>query len=195
MPDGECVEWGDFPKQGRRTDLEDLAEAVLDGASNHMLAHSRGAQVIRYGRGIERLRQWGYKPPMDDPQEVIVLHGPAGSGKTRSIYACEEADEIYSVPLDETADRVWFDGYEGQKVILFDDFVPNSNGMLSAMLRWLDRYPVQLPFKGGFVWRRSTKIYITSNTDPKDWFPSAGADRRAAFWRRVSLVSEVGGNT
>lgn len=40
------------------------------------------------------------------------------------------------------------------------------------MLKMLDKYPIMVDIKGGRVPFLFSKIYITSNVDPKDWYPN-----------------------
>lgn len=38
------------------------------------------------------------------------------------------------------------------------------------MLKYLDKYPVQVENKGGTLWYNPIKIYICSNKHPKNWY-------------------------
>jgi hypothetical protein len=82
----------------------------------------------------------------------------------------------------------WFDGYEGQKLVLFDDF---DKGQISfrLLLRLLDRYPMQVPIKGGFVEWCPRVIYITSNLGPARWYPS---EDYMVLHRRLDVVQNMG---
>lgn len=57
--------------------------------------------------------------------------------------------------------NLWLDGYHGQKTIIFDEFY----GWIKydLLLRICDRYPLQLPIKGGFVQCQATTFVFTSN--------------------------------
>jgi len=58
----------------------------------------------------------------------------------------------------------WFDGYDGQPVTIIDDF--RSKGVrFSFVLRLLDRYPLSVEFKGGFVNWAPRYIFITTPND------------------------------
>ncbi|MFR5929940.1 MAG: hypothetical protein ACLUGI_04780 [Subdoligranulum sp.] len=70
---------------------------------------------------------------------VTYIFGPTGTGKTRSVkegcgYSNCHAVSDYHHP---------FDGYQGQKVMLFDEF--HSSLPLNSMLQYLDGYPLELP--------------------------------------------------
>lgn len=46
--------------------------------------------------------------------------------------------------------QLWFDGYLGESVAVFDDFRPWWC-RFDYLLALLDRYPIRVPVKGGFV--------------------------------------------
>lgn len=194
-PDTEPVVWGELPKQGRRTDLEEVAEAVAAGATRREIAESFPKQVIQYGRGIERLREWRQSElERVGPVNVRLLWGPPGTGKTRAAYEAHGAGEVYQV-VDSGA-RFWWDGYDPGRhtCVLFDDF--NGSHSLNLLLQWLDRYPVRGEVKGGTVPLVFTHCVITTNLKPAELWQGAHPAQRAAFFRRVTDVTEVaGGNT
>ena len=97
-----------------------------------------------------------------------MLKGPSGSGKSR--YVWEQHPDLYTLDPPQCSNQsVWFDGYDGQDVLLIDDF----DGWLSYkfLLRLLDRYPLRVQYKGGSIPLLATKIYITSTESPSDWYP------------------------
>jgi len=56
------------------------------------------------------------------------------------------------------------------------------------MLRWLDRYPVSVETKGGAMPLAARTIWITSNLDPRMWYPELDADTLAALLRRLNII-------
>lgn len=64
---------------------------------------------------------------------------------------------------------LWFDGYEGQEVAVFDDFRPWWC-RFDYLLRLLDRYPMKVPIKGGFVNWIPEIIIITTQKSIRDTF-------------------------
>lgn len=188
----EPVEGGTIPQQGKRNDLEELADAVRAGASNAELAEVFPVGVIKFGRGIERLRQWG-AGERTEPVRVFLRWGPPGSGKTRWAYETFGGDCVYSVV--DSGTKFWWDGYEPgrHKCVLFDDI--DGTHSLNQFLRWLDRYPVCGETKGGTVGLVFTTAVITTNLSPDKLWAGASAEHKTAFFRRVTDVTEVGGNT
>lgn len=75
---------------------------------------------------------------------------------------------IVSAPNAKHA-QLWFDGYKGQKRVIFDDFRPWWCEF-SWLLRLLDRYPIQVPVKGGFVNFIPEEIIVTTPKNPEETF-------------------------
>lgn len=100
------------------------------------------------------------------PPEVYWFYGPTGTGKTRTAYkeAKEEYPNSYWISHESSE---WFDGYTDQRCCILDDIRSNTWPM-PRLLRILDRYPIQVPIKGGFVWWRPERIYITAPGRPED---------------------------
>ena len=129
------------------------------------------------------------KPTVNVMPEVYILWGLPGTGKSRSVWDNNEQSEIF-VPLIGNR-AMWFDNYHGEKVLLLDDFDPGCCS-LKYLLKLTDRYPMQLQVKCGSVWKHWEKVYLTSNENPRDWYPQETADTQAALMRRVTRVSHYG---
>lgn len=183
--DGVFVELGEptLGSQGKRTDLDAVGDAVRAGASLSSIADEHFGTFVRYHRGIERARQLRV-PPRTWKSCVVVKHGPTGTGKTRSCMDCEQP------PTWIYGSDGWFDGYEGDEVVLFDDF-GGHEFKLTYLLKLLDRYPMRVRVKGGFVQWSPRTIYITSNLGPEEWYPNAKAEHKEALMRRLDEVLHV----
>lgn len=116
---------------------------------------------------------------------VKVFWGPTGTGKSRR--AWEEAG-LEAYPKDPRT-KFWC-GYHGQQHVVMDEFRGTID--IANMLRWLDRYPVIVEIKGGAVALKATAVWITSNLEPKFWYPDVDAPTRAALMRRL-IVTEFKG--
>lgn len=66
----------------------------------------------------------------------------------------------------------WFDGYDGQKAVLFDEMGPGVMHW-NMLKRLLDRYPMQVPVKGGSVHWNPEVIILTSNCWLELWYQDA----------------------
>lgn len=185
VPGTVPIEIGTFvpPEQGKRTDLLALREALSSpGVNLRKVAEDHFPTWVKYHRGVDRFIDLGRPTKRPDKIEVDFHFGPTNLGKTHYAIHCNEGvkpEEVYIKPAGE-----WFDGYEGQEVILLDEF----KGWLPfhQLLRLLDKYPMQIPVKGGFRPLVCRKVIITSNYLPKDWYSNQKL-HWDAFWRRVTM--------
>jgi len=180
--DGEYTEYGQLPAgAGRRTDLEELYQLIKSGAGKEEVADKFPSQFIRYRNSILALIA-DYQEERDWECDVQVLWGRTGTGKTRKVFDSHPSKDIYVHPGES-----WFNGYEGQPVVLFDDF-NGSEFKLSYLLKLLDRYKMKVPVKGGYVQWIPKIIYITSNKDPQVWYLNAIEEHRNAMFRRIKSI-------
>lgn len=176
--------------QGCRSDLEGIRDEIKEGHSELQIAEDHFAIWVRHHKAFQRYAQLRIES-RSWITELYILWGAPGTGKTRHVYDLYGKDCVYDWP--RTGDRhgaIWVDGYDGRRhsVVLIDDFygwLP-----LHLLLRIADRYPMQLPVKGGFVQFVPKTIYITSNKPWTDWYAwdSLGPDLEGAFKRRITKV-------
>lgn len=165
--------------QGKRSDLVECAELLKAGKSMLVVAESYPSQVIRYQQHFRRFQAL-YPPQRTKDLEVHLFTGKPGSGKTRAAYEMDPL--LFALPVGKD---LWFDNYTGQSTVLIDDFAGNVG--LTQLLQILDRYPVQVPVKGGFVWWCPNVIIITTNVPLTQWYDyNARQDSLAALKRRIT---------
>lgn len=180
--EGNYCEYGTKPRgSGGRSDLLSVQEAIRSGASIGTIRDEYFGTWCRYNRAIERY-YLEIQPRRDWCTEVIVYWGETGTGKSRAVheYANDSRTDLYSHTGTD-----WFDGYSGQDLVLFDDF-GGHEFKLTYLLKLLDRYPMLVPIKGGFVNWIPKKIFITSNKPVSEWYLNATSEHRAALKRRIT---------
>lgn len=198
-------EFGTRPEQqGKRNDLILFKEAVMSGTiiSYDMCLLEFPLLCARYPRYVKELLGLRNKTrsralyteyvsgEMD--KKVEIRYGPPGSGKTSHVYRKYDIDDIYKLNLgDGSSKSLWFDDYNGEAVLLIDDFYGNVR--YNYLLRLLDIYPLRCQSKGSFVHVNFSRIYITSNSHPEEWYPNV-EDTRALF-RRITKIKEVTGDS
>lgn len=114
-------------------------------------------------------------------KSVKVYWGATGTGKSRR--AWDEAT-FDAYPKDPRS-KFW-DGYRGQECVVIDEFRGGID--IGHMLRWLDRYPCLVEIKGSSVVLSATNIWITSNLNPRDWYPDIDEETRQALLRRLDIT-------
>lgn len=80
----------------------------------------------------------------------------------------------------------WWCGYRGQASVVIDEFRGGVD--IAHILRWFDRYPVLVETKGASVPLACTRIWLTSNVDPRDWYPDLDEATRGALMRRLKIT-------
>lgn len=173
-------ERGDPPAMGKRSDLEEAASMIGTKRPWKEIAEALPGTFIRYHKGLKAYKKAVSVEKRDWVTIVHVYYGDAGTGKTRAAYT--QSPDLYSKP-----DGMWFDGYDGHEAVLFDDFTGDIP--LGQFLKLLDRYPMQVPVKGGFEEWLPKVIYITSNLSPEEWYPMASAAQHKALRRRLTTVT------
>ncbi len=192
FPDRESVE---AVNPGKRTDLDSVAELILARQWDRAIAEFPG-QYIRYSRGFQALMEHAVSVgiPLWRTVDVLLLWGDSGVGKTR--YCYEATPGLYRLCLgggnSGSRSVEWWDGYQGQPVVLLDDFYGQLP--LSRLLNLLDGYPMLLPTKGSHVKASFTKVYITSNVHWEDWY--SGLFERTpmlkeALKRRIKSITHM----
>lgn len=110
-------------------------------------------------------------PPCRREVRVLVLWGDPGVGKTWRAFNDIWSDvPHYRLPPPPPRGVPWFDGYDSEDKLIVDDFDGNQL-TFRYLLQILDHYELRLQVKGAFTWAAWTKVVITSNTRPEDWYP------------------------
>lgn len=186
--DGEYCEYGTISNPGRRTDLESIGQSIVNGSTVQSIARDYPGKFIQYGRGmsfLESILRRDQQLPFRRLQ-VHVWWGKTGTGKTRTFFSQYKIDNSYRFLYRNNGD--FWDGYSGQKNILFDEF--ESQVRLSDMLMYMDGYPLQLNVKFGHTYAQWDTVTIISNSNPQTFYHNCSKERRDAFARRVNQVIE-----
>lgn len=167
----------------RRTDL--IVKQAIDSDPTKSLSQiydeTTETAALLYDRAFEKYRLYKRRRtiPLNEPVEVIYIYGLPGCGKTRYVFDTEP--DVYEVPFG----MQWFDGYEGQEAVLFDNLSPTDIKNKSFFLRLIDRYRVQVPIKGGYTFWKPKRIYITT-VNAVDRFTEIFDDAQE-FLRRITV--------
>lgn len=184
-------EYGQMPieRPGARNDLADLYDMIKQGMSNYEIMEVCPQYLFNVDK-IERVRQMyreeKYKSTFRQ-LEVTYVYGQTGTGKTRNIMEEYGYENVYRI----TAYDHPFDGYNGQDVIVFEEF--RSSLKIQDMLNYLDGYPLELPCRYSNKVACFTKAYLVTNLALEKQCESIQREYMEtweAFIRRINLVKE-----
>lgn len=183
------VEHGEWTliAQGKRTDIQEFVNDIKQGYNDYELALKHGSVMLKYPNGFRMYKSIIQKHNSMAHREikVKVYWGESGAGKTKS--ALEESFDFYMPDLNGSSNTVWFTNYDGERVLIIDDF--NCQIKLHLLYRWLDRYPLQLQTKGGNVYAQWSTVIITALKHPDDWYPNhCMIEERKALMRRIHEI-------
>lgn len=179
------TEIGRITSQGRREDIQRIKTELLNGRKTcDVIRGCESAQQISFAT-----RYATYLPPRPRRHKPIVywFFGETGTGKSRKVFEMLTSGgqhDYWRLPLTE---HLWFDGYAGQDDAWIDDLRSNTL-RFSFLLQLLDRYPLSVPVKGGFVDWRPTSIFITTLKCPASTFPNVPSEPIAQLYRRLDVV-------
>lgn len=178
-------EVGQWSGQGARKDLDLVKERIDAGASEAEIAENHFGSWCRYRKSFTAYRQMKYAR-RNWSMEIHVFWGSTGTGKTRDAWQ-QAGPDAFLISNDKNYP---FTGYAGQENIIWDEF-SGSSCEIKYLLQLLDRYPMKvhgLYEEYNFIGRR---IWITSNIDPRQWYPNAHPEHVQAMLRRLREFGEI----
>jgi len=187
--EGDYVELGDRPAQGKKCDKEEIKTMAMAGTPIRRVLDDTQATMHSI-RTIELMYRY-YEAKRDWEMNIYWYWGTPKAGKSRRVR--EHAVSTYGEGCyyEATHTAQWFDGYDGHSVIIVDDF-RESWIPWPALLQFTDRYGFRVPYKGGFRQLLAKAIYFTCVHPPQDAFPSLSyGEPITQFLRRLTHVVPV----
>jgi len=173
--------------QGSRNDINEIYEYLKEGMSSSEIRDINPGMHAKYWKWIERTENDFKRKECNKfvGVTVDVMYGKAGTGKTSYVMQKHGSENVYKLEKGN-GDNLWFDGYNGQKVLIIDDFY----GWIkySKMLNLLDGYKMMLEVKGGVTYSNWEHVYVTSNDAPDKWYKQG---LTPALNRRIDNVWNV----
>lgn len=194
------LEYGNIPGKNeiKSSDLKLLWEYLKENNYDYkktLCEHPElGSTYARNCRGIAEtcqiLRDKNKK--IEIKKEIIILWGPAGVGKTEK-FIREYGPENCSV-FNDWKDYKFSSNYDGQKVLIMDEFNPqqqNPNWLWLNMLFDPLVKDIQIKMMPNRLFT-SEIIVLTSNTDPRNWHKAMPYSfNQDSFWRRITKIIHV----
>lgn len=192
MKEGKYIEIGKWdPKgQGARTDLESLMELIREDVPQREIMELLPNTFSRHMKFAEKYLALVERDASKDFRKIhtTVIHGSAGKGKSRIARELEEAagGRLFVVNTDETFP---FDGYDGEDAIILDDFYGGLKHHF--LLNVLDGYQLRVNVKGSHRYARWTRVYITSNDAPEQWYARGVTPALARRLHKIINIDEI----
>lgn len=185
-------EFGELPpdREKKNTVNEEIYFMIKNGCSNYEILEQIPSAInkIDYiNKTREIINQEENKSKIRN-LTVTYLWGEAGSGKTRYVMDKHGYENVYRV----TNYKHPFDGYKGQKIILFEEF--RSSLEIKDMLNYLDIYPLELPCRYADKVALYDTVYIATNIPLNKQYEPVQiyeAETWNAFLRRIHEVKEI----
>ncbi len=185
VPGGQRGVWGIPTEQRGRPNGSRVVAcgiAVQSGTTLDELREEFPGVMLKFGDKVvdQYLLGMGER---DWAMEIEIYVGPSGSGKSTTAKA--ENPECYHAPWP-TGGRWWWPNYEGQEVVVLDEF--RHQVKMDVLLKLFDRHPMWLEAKGRSFGMVSHKLVVTTNLDPRDWYQMVGL----VMAKGGSLMTEAG---
>ena len=193
--EGTFKEFGVLPNEAseKSPKMAQLMQDVKDGYSTTEIIENDPSFAFKIN-DIDALREkllFEKFRKENRPVKVNYLFGDSGTGKTRSIYEKHAPEDVYRITDYSGQSGARFDDYHGEPIIVFEEF--HSQVPISAMLNFLDIYPLRLPARYRDRVACFDTVYITSNIPLEQQYMDV--QRREletwnAFLRRIHTVTE-----
>lgn len=162
--------------QGTRTDLNNIKDAIDNGATLRDIAESNFPTFVKFHKGFEK-----YYNIREEPRKwktrTIYIHGETGSGKTK--WAYDNYPDIKPIEF--------VNGFVNgcAEHVLIDDFDRHTMSR-KDFLTLFDRYPKQVNAKGSWIEWNPKVAVITSNYSLESIY-----DNDYAIMRRIEQFIEL----
>jgi len=191
-------EFGEYTKnQGKRSDLTTITDMIMKGSSLSKVATTSPATFVRFHTGLKALKGIINTKVRKWRTELHIITGVPGSGK--SYTAKMEAEKYlidhkldgdvyyYNAPAKAGQDRYWFNNYDGESVMIINDFYGTVD--IDTFKNWIDEYPLTVEVKNGSAQFLVKAVWVTSNTAWTNWWGDkllSNINNRAAIQRRIT---------
>lgn len=183
-------EYGEMPLDKtakNETVSEQVLQMIQAGSSNAEILKKHPSCFMRLPH-IERTRQTLFEEKYKNTFRNVKVHyiyGETGTGKTRDIMEKYGYENVYKVTNYEHP----FDSYNGEPVIMFDEF--RSGILFSDFLQYTDGYPCRLPARYTDKIACYTEVYIISNISLREQYPNIQLEQPQSWNALVRRISSI----
>jgi len=182
--DGDYVEFGEVPATPKSASVKDRWRNVLDKCREGDWAYMAKEEPYLWLMQEKKLRSHYKCPSMVETLDNEWIYGPTGTGKSR------DARTRHPDAYIKDASSHWWDGYNGEEVVIIEDLDKYHVKQGYYLKIWADHYSFPAQIKGGQMMIRPKKIIVTSNYHPRDIWQDATTVE--PLERRFKLVHKEG---
>lgn len=186
--DNDYIEFGECPKQGKRSDLMSAKADMDAGASPRKMWEEHFSTMIRYHKSISVYSS--IRSPKRSWKTIcFLIVGPSGKAKTTlaHILARVLGDDIFIVPAAKGS-GLYFDGYAGHSIAILDEM--DGSAMKPTFFNGLvDKFEYSVPIHGSANVNWCPRyLFITSNYLPKYWWKGRTPLQQEQTYRRIEVI-------
>lgn len=171
------IEFGTKPvKRNNKVDWNQVWENAKNGDLDKIPPSIR---VVHYNK-IKAITKDHMKFNDSDHLRGVWIYGPSGSGKSR--WVREQAVKHQATLYPKLCNK-WWDGYQGEQLVVMDDLMPEHKVLNQQLKIWADRYDCILETKGGAVHAKYQWFIVTSQYKPEEIFTGDDRDLEAILRR------------
>lgn len=161
-----------------------VRKRLLNGCPKSALYMDHPEYCARYHKWIDR--QHSVFAPQRSWQPLVYwLYGPSGTDKSRV------ANAVCTSTYFKAPDTKWFDGYDQQPVVVFNDF-RKSTFTFSYLLDLLDRYAFAVEVKCAVVNMAARCFIFTSSKSHSElWADIAGQQNENLYQLTRRITKEI----
>ncbi len=154
---------------------ERLEQFALDLRAGKTVQQMCDADLVKCAESYKTLEWMSGKVKRKRTAKPFVTwcYGKTNIGKSQ--YCHEAASEIEEDFHRHHGSFQWWDGYDGQKVVVLEEF-RGGDAKLSHLLVFLDKYEVRMGVKGNHTWMVADHVFINSCFKPEECYMSHAED-------------------
>lgn len=181
-------DWKDFgkpPSKGARTDLLEIKQSIENGTTVGEILEEQPEIYHQYGRTLmaleDRVKSKKWRTWMTT---CDWYYGPTHTGKSHRAHEGYDPARCYLW----TWDKGWWDNYDGQEIVIMNDF--RGKIEYNVLLQLIDKWPMMVSRRGRAPAPFMAKhIVITSSQSPAQMYCNRNVeDSLDQLLRRIKLT-------
>jgi len=181
------IEWGTSVTQGQRVDIIGFRDAISEETNARQMIEEYPLLMAKFPKFYRLCSNLTFPHREIAEKQVILCYGPPRSGKTT--WARKQTKDYWINPIGSGK---WFDGYDKQPTVIFDDYGGDGTVYrLNDLLRLTHTWTETVQIKGAFVPWCPSKVIFTTNYHPSTWYSLEQDDQKRYQNREVSYEALI----